>query len=118
MTKKAPNTRLPKTVLPAIVLILLVTGAPQVLAQGPGPGATGGSAPPAAPSNQASPAPGGQNATATPPSGSTVGTTGTGGSRIPGHTGQVSTVEVKPDPIVEQSEKEVSRRIKSICRGC
>ena len=41
-----------------------------------------------------------------------------GGSRIPGHTGQVSTVEAKPDPVVEQSEKEVSRRIKSICRGC
>ncbi len=38
--------------------------------------------------------------------------------RIPGHTGRVSNVQEKSDPVVEETEKEVSKRIKSICRGC
>ena len=50
----------------------------------------------------------------TPPSGTVGMTTG----RIPGHTGRVSTVEEKSDPVVEETEKEVSKRIKNICRGC
>ena len=46
------------------------------------------------------------------------GTVGMTTGRIPGHTGRVSTVEEKSDPVVEETEKEVSRRIKNICRGC
>jgi hypothetical protein len=38
--------------------------------------------------------------------------------RIPGHTGRVSNVQDKSDPVVEDTEKEVSKRIKNICRGC
>jgi hypothetical protein len=116
MTNKRTKTWRPNALIPAIVVVLLIGGAPQAYAQGAGPGATGGQAqqPSAAP-NQPPPASGAENRPATPPGGGTV---GMGGSRIPGHTGQVSTVEVKPDPIVEESEKEVSRRIRSICRGC
>ena len=117
MTRKSPNTRLPRIAIPAIALVFLIACAPQVLAQGSKlrPGTAGGSAQPSASPNQTPSPSGAENRPATPPGGGTV---GMGGSRIPGHTGQVSTVEVKPDPVVEQSEKEVSRRIKSICRGC
>ena len=115
MTRKSPNTRLPRIAIPAIALTLLIACGPQVFAQGSSPGTTGGSAQPSANPNQTPATPGAENRPATPPGGGTV---GMGGSRIPGHTGQVSTVEAKPDPVVEQSEKEVSRRIKSICRGC
>ena len=119
MTRKSPNARLPRIAIPAIALTLLIACGPQVLAQGSGqgsgPATAGGSAEPSANPNQTPPTSGAENRPATPPGGGTV---GMGGSRIPGHTGQVSTVEAKPDPVVEQSEKEVSRRIKSICRGC
>jgi hypothetical protein len=114
MTRKNPNTRLPRTVIPAIALALLIAGGLQAFAQGSSPGTAGGSSPPSANPNQVPSTSPAENRPVTP----SGGTVGMGGSRIPGHTGQVSTVEVKPDPVVEQSEKEVSRRIKSICRGC
>lgn len=112
MAKK--NTRLPKTVR-ATACVLLLTCGPQVFAQNAPPGGNrtpdAGAAPAPASRSQA-PSTGAENAS--PPAGAGGMTVG----RVPGHTGQVSTVEVKPDPVVEESEKEVSRRIKSICRGC
>jgi hypothetical protein len=111
MTKK--NTRLPKTVVAAALFVLLA-GGPTVFAQNAG-GAGLNRAPEAGPS-PASPSqtPSTETGSASPPAGAGGITVG----RVPGHTGQISTVEVKPDPAVEQTEKEVSRRIKSICRGC
>jgi hypothetical protein len=112
MTKK--NTRLPKTVQAAAFVLLLTCG-PQVFAQNArpdgdrAPEAGAGSAPA---SRSQAPSTGAQSAS--PPAGAGGMTVG----RVPGHTGQVSTVDVKPDPVVEETEKEVSRRIKSICRGC
>jgi hypothetical protein len=108
MTKK--NTRLPRTVAAVAFVVLLACG-PQVSAQTSSPGggnrpAEKGETPPAA----TPPAPARSESGAGPGS-MTVG-------RVPGHTGQISTVEEKPDPVVEESEKEVSKRIKNICRGC
>jgi hypothetical protein len=109
MSKK--NTSLSKTAAAVAFVGLLICG-PQVLAQGASPG--GGDR---APETKAAPP-------ATPPQAPTMRPEGGAGpgsmtvGRVPGHTGQVSTVEVKPDRVVEQSEKEVSRRIKNICRGC
>jgi hypothetical protein len=104
MTKK--NTRLPKTVV-AAALVLLFTGGMQVSAQNAG---TAGvhRAPEAGPPSASSPQ---TPSTESGAGGLTVG-------RVPGHTGQISRVEEKPDPVVQQTEQEVSRRIKNICRGC
>ena len=63
----------------------------------------------------------------TNPSGGTVQSTTPPGAQLPaassggrtvGQAGRTSTVEEKPDPRVEETEREVSRRIKSICKGC
>jgi hypothetical protein len=109
MTKK--NTKLSRTVATVALVGLLACG-PQVFAQNSSPGQGNrppetGATPPATPQ--------------VPPARSESGATGPGSltvGRVPGHTGQISTVEEKSDPVVEQSEKEVSRKIKSICRGC
>jgi len=109
MTKK--NTRLPKTVAAAALFVLLA-GGPPVFAQNAGTAGvnrTPEAGPPAAGPSQAP-----STESGSPPAGAGGMTVG----RVPGHTGQISTVEVKPDPAVEQTEKEVSRRIKNICRGC
>jgi len=74
----------------------------------------GGPPPPAARPNQVPDTAGATNTPTTPPSGTVGMTTG----RIPGHTGLVSRVQEQSDPVVEETEKEVSKRIKSICRGC
>jgi hypothetical protein len=109
MIKK--NTRFPKTVAPLAVVVLLACSA-QVFAQNSSAG--GVNRPPE--TGQTPPA-----TTPPAPARSESGATGSGSvtvGRVPGHTGQVSTVEEKRDPVVEQSEKEVSKRIKNICRGC
>jgi len=97
-------------------------GPPTMPGTGPGTTSPGGinsapeagSPPPSARPNQAPDAAAATNASTTPPSG----TVGMSTGRIPGHTGRVSTVQDKSDPVVEETEKEVSKRIKSICRGC
>jgi hypothetical protein len=112
MAKK--NTRLPKTVQ-ATAFVLLLTCAPQVFAQNAPPGEN------RAPEAGAAPAPASRSQAPSTGAESTSPPAGAGGltvGRVPGHTGQVSTVEEKRDPVVEETEKEVSRRIKSICRGC
>jgi hypothetical protein len=111
MTKK--NTRLPKTVAAAALFVLLA-GGPPVFAQNAG--TTGvNRAPQAGPASASPPqTPSTESGSASPPAGAGGITVG----RVPGHTGQISRVEEKPDPIVEQTEKEVSRRINNICRGC
>jgi hypothetical protein len=111
MTKK--STRLPKTVA-AAALFVLFAGGPPVFAQNAGT-AAGNRAPQAGPPSASSPqTPSTETGSASPPAGAGGLTVG----RVPGHTGQISTVEPKPDPVVEQTEKEVSRRINNICRGC
>ena len=61
------------------------------------------------------------------PSGGTVQSTTPPGNQLPaassggrtvGQAGRASTVEEKSDPRVEETGREVSRRIRSICRGC
>ena len=71
-------------------------------------------APPAARPNQVPDTAGATNTSTTPPGG----TVGMATGRMPGHTGRVSTVQESSDPVVEETEKEVSKRIKNICRGC
>ena len=73
-----------------------------------------GSPPPSADPNQVPSTGGAASQSTTPPSG----TVGFAGSKIPGHTGLISQVPTETSPAVEDSEKEVSRRIKNICRGC
>ena len=111
MTKK--NTRLPKTVAAAALFVLLA-GGPPVFAQNAGTAGANRAPEAGPPSASPSQAPSTESGSASPPAGAGSITVG----RVPGHTGQISTVEVKQDPVVEQTEKEVSRRIKSICRGC
>lgn len=111
MIKK--NIRLPNTVAAAAFFVLLA-GGPPVFAQNAGPSGVNRAPEAGPPSASPSRAPSTENGSASSPAGAGSMTVG----RVPGHTGQISTVEVKKDPIVEQTEKEVSRRIKNICRGC
>ena len=97
-------------------------GPPTTAGTAPGSTSPGGinSAPevgistPSANPNQVPSTAGATGQSTTPPSGTVGMTTG----RVPGHTGRVSTVDEKSDPVVEETEKEVSKRIKNICRGC
>ena len=79
-----------------------------------GPGTAGGGTPPAANPDQMPSV--GSNQSTTPPG--TQGPAAASSSGTVGRSTPASKVEQKPDPIVEESEREVSRRIKSICRGC
>jgi hypothetical protein len=97
-------------------------GGPATTGTGPGsrnPGGSNGAVetappPPAANPSQVPSTAGTTNQSTTP----TSGTVGMSTGRIPGHTGRVSNVQDKSDPVVEDTEKEVSKRIKNICRGC
>jgi hypothetical protein len=97
-------------------------GPPTMRGTGPGTTSPGGinSAPepgspaPSARPNQVPDTAGASNTSTTPPTGTVGMTTG----RIPGHTGRVSTVQEQSDPGIDETEKEVSKRIKNICRGC
>ena len=111
MSKK--NTRLPKTVAAAALFVLLA-GGPTVFAQNANTAGVNRAPEAGQPAASPSQTPSTETGSASPPAGAGGMTVG----RVPGHTGQVSTVEVKPDPVVEQTEKEVSRRINNICRGC
>jgi len=112
------NIRLPKTVGVAAVVLLVACAGP-VLAQNTGPSGgnrEGEAAPPPVSQSQEQSQDRAQGqpreSGATGPGSMTVG-------KVPGHTGQVSTVQEKPpDPAVEQTEKQVSRRMKSICNRC
>lgn len=100
----------------ALASALFVSQASWAFAQSApgGPGTTGGGTPPAAKSNQMPSV--GSNQATTPPG--TQGPAAASSSGTVGRSTQASKVEQKPDPIVEESEREVSRRIKSICKGC
>ena len=66
---------------------------------------------------------GGMPQSTTPPATQLPAASG-GGRRIApsgqtvGQAGRTSQIDEKPDPRVEETEREVSRRIKSICKGC
>ena len=78
---------------------------------------TAGSAATPAPNTNLPPSSAGQS---TPPP-TTQGPAGTSSSGTVGQSPRASKLDVddpKSDPVVQQTEKEVSRRIKSICKGC
>jgi hypothetical protein len=99
----------------AIALALLLSSATLGLAQ-TSPGAGGGTnLPPAA-------SPGQAPSDRTAPATSTPTNPGPGARSSSGTVGQshgsTRLADPNTDPIVQESEREVSRRIKSICKGC
>jgi hypothetical protein len=121
--KKRGHAMKSRTNIIAIAAVLFLSHTTLVLAQtGPGGPGTGGGA-----STQPGTAPGTTNPGIVPPGGTLQSTTppatnqgpgATSSSGTVGRSSKASTVEEKSDPVVEESEREVSRRIKSICKGC
>ncbi len=107
-----------------VASMLMVAQASWVQAQSPpsGPGAASGAAPSAASPTQVPS--GGTVESTTPPinkgpaATSSSGTIGQSGRHIQPQEPSTRLQDPKEDPVVQQSEHEVSRRIKSICKGC
>jgi hypothetical protein len=108
----------------AVASMLVLAQASGIQAQSPpsGPGSASGGAPSAASPNQVPS--GGTIQSTTPPvntgpaATSSSGTVGQSGRSIQPQEPSNLLQDPKEDPIVRESEHEVSRRIKSICKGC
>lgn len=117
MSRTTMHTRLPVTLVPALALAFTIACASQSLAQSSGSTSGGVGHAPQAGSTALSPTP--DPAPAVPSTANpATGTAGITVGKVPGYTGRVSNVQSRSDPVVDQTEKEVSKRIKSICRGC
>ncbi len=108
----------------AVASMLVLAPASWAQAQSPpnGPGTASGAAPSAANPNRVPS--GGTLQSTTPPvntgpaATSSSGTVGQSGRFTQPQEPSTRLLDPKEDPIVQQSEHEVSRRIKSICKGC
>jgi hypothetical protein len=76
-------------------------------------------APATPPASAAQPPPPAATAGSTAPPPITQRPAAAGGSRTVGQSGRATNLrDPKEDPVIQQTEQEVSKRIKSICKGC
>lgn len=114
------TSRLTKTACVVAISLLLGPALPAAAQSSSGGTGTSGTTTGTAPNANPSQSPGGtaQSGPGTrgPADTTSSGTVGQSGLRQPGRDVQLQ--DPKQDPIVRESETEVSRRIKSICKGC